>query len=190
MGSLLAQFPLVQYEDLVGFLDGGKPVGDHDRGRAFQELTDGLLDQGLGRGIDVGGRLVENENRCVDEQRASERAAPRWLRVALVMAGAFGMAIALLGPVRGYTLREVQRRGVDLVVCIDTSRSMWVQDLKPDRMSRARREVRGLLDRYLRFLLFCLFWIISRYLRRLRRLGSGMNSRYLRSLRRLGTWMI
>jgi len=70
-----------------------------------------------------------------------------WLRVALVMAGALGMAIALLGPVRGYTLREVQRRGVDLVVCIDTSRSMWVQDLKPDRMSRARREVRGLLDR-------------------------------------------
>jgi Ca-activated chloride channel family protein len=68
------------------------------------------------------------------------------LRVALVMAGALGMAIALLGPVRGYTLREVQRSGVDLVVCVDTSRSMLVQDLKPDRMTRALREVRGLLD--------------------------------------------
>ena len=68
------------------------------------------------------------------------------LRVALVMFGALGMATALLGPVRGYTLREVQRRGVDLVLCLDTSRSMWVQDLKPDRLSRARREMRGLLD--------------------------------------------
>ena len=68
------------------------------------------------------------------------------LRVALVMFGALGMAIALLGPVRGYTLREVQRRGVDLVLCLDTSRSMWVQDLKPNRLSRAQREMRGLLD--------------------------------------------
>jgi len=68
------------------------------------------------------------------------------LRVALVMCGAIGMAVALLGPVRGYTLREVQRRGVDLVLCLDTSRSMWVQDLKPDRLSRAKREMRGLLE--------------------------------------------
>jgi Ca-activated chloride channel family protein len=74
----------------------------------------------------------------------SERRAV--LRVALVVLGAGGMVMALLGPVRGYTLREVQRRGVDLVVCIDTSRSMWVQDLKPDRLTRALREVRGLLD--------------------------------------------
>ena len=74
----------------------------------------------------------------------SERRA--WLRVVLVMTGALGMAIALLGPVRGYTLREIQRLGVDLVVCIDTSRSMLVQDLKPDRLTRAHREVRGLLD--------------------------------------------
>ena len=74
----------------------------------------------------------------------SERRA--WLRVVLVMTGALGMAIALLGPVRGYTLREIQRLGVDLVICIDTSRSMLVQDLKPDRLTRAHREVRGLLD--------------------------------------------
>ena len=68
------------------------------------------------------------------------------LRVGLVTAGALGMSLAALGPVRGYTLREVQRKGVDLVLCIDTSRSMYVQDLKPDRLTRALREVRGLLE--------------------------------------------
>jgi Ca-activated chloride channel homolog len=69
------------------------------------------------------------------------------LRVGLVTAGALGMSLAALGPVRGYTLRDVQRKGVDLVLCLDTSRSMWVQDLKPDRLTRALREVRGLLER-------------------------------------------
>ena len=68
------------------------------------------------------------------------------LRIGLVTIGALGMAIAALGPIRGYTLREVERRGVDLVICMDTSRSMLVEDLKPNRLSRARREVRGLLD--------------------------------------------
>lgn len=57
------------------------------------------------------------------------------------------LALSLVGPVSGFTLRDVQRRGLDLVVCVDTSRSMLVQDLKPDRITRAQREVKGLLER-------------------------------------------
>jgi hypothetical protein len=45
------------------------------------------------------------------------------------------------------TLRDVERRGLDLVICVDTSRSMLVQDVKPDRLTRAKREVHGLLDK-------------------------------------------
>ena len=67
-------------------------------------------------------------------------------RVVLATAGAALMAVSLLGPVRGYTLREVARTGFDLVVCIDTSRSMLARDLRPDRLSRAVREVSGLFD--------------------------------------------
>jgi Ca-activated chloride channel family protein len=67
-------------------------------------------------------------------------------RLALATLGAFLLALGLSGPVRGYTVREVKRRGLDLVVCIDVSRSMLVRDLRPDRMSRAKREVSGLLD--------------------------------------------
>jgi len=57
------------------------------------------------------------------------------------------LALAVSGPVRGFTLREIRRRGLDLVVCIDTSRSMLVRDLRPDRITRARREVNGLIER-------------------------------------------
>lgn len=72
------------------------------------------------------------------------RARVRFVAAALAVAL---LALALAGPVRGFTLREVRRRGLDIVVCVDTSRSMLVRDLRPDRITRARREVRGLIDR-------------------------------------------
>ena len=69
------------------------------------------------------------------------------LRVVLASTALALLALGLAGPVRGYTLRAVQRKGLDLVVCIDTSRSMLVRDLRPDRLTRAIREVSGLIDR-------------------------------------------
>jgi Ca-activated chloride channel homolog len=76
-------------------------------------------------------------------QFSSRRA--RW-RLVLATLGLALLSLAAAGPVRGYTVREKQRKGLDLVVCVDTSRSMLVRDLRPDRLTRARREVRGLLD--------------------------------------------
>ena len=73
------------------------------------------------------------------ERRAALRAALELGAVALAV-------VALLGPVRGFTERPAIRRGLDLAVCVDTSRSMLARDLNPDRLSRARREVRGLFD--------------------------------------------
>ena len=69
------------------------------------------------------------------------------LRIALVVLGLAFLGFASIGPVRGYTLREVERRGLDLVVCLDTSRSMLVEDLAPNRLERAKREVSLLLDK-------------------------------------------
>jgi Ca-activated chloride channel homolog len=68
-------------------------------------------------------------------------------RIVLATGALALLAFALTGPVRGHTEREVRRKGLDLVVCIDTSRSMLVRDLRPDRLTRAKREVIGLIDR-------------------------------------------
>jgi Ca-activated chloride channel family protein len=68
-------------------------------------------------------------------------------RVALAALATVLLGLSLIGPVRGHTLREVKTSGVDLVVCIDTSRSMLARDVRPDRLTRAKREVLGLLDR-------------------------------------------
>ena len=68
-------------------------------------------------------------------------------RVFLAGAAALFLGLAVLGPVRGYSLRDVERKGLDLVVCLDTSRSMLVEDLRPSRLERAKREITGLLQK-------------------------------------------
>ncbi len=71
------------------------------------------------------------------------------LRVLLGSVAVLAMGLALLGPVRGFTLEEVQRKGVDIVLCVDTSRSMLVRDLDPEvsRLELARRQIKLLFDR-------------------------------------------
>ncbi|MHC4953547.1 MAG: VWA domain-containing protein [Planctomycetota bacterium] len=52
--------------------------------------------------------------------------------------------IAMLQPLWGEAARVVEQRGVDIVVCLDVSRSMLARDLLPDRLGRARAEIRAL----------------------------------------------
>lgn len=67
-------------------------------------------------------------------------------RVALAAAAALLLATAALGPVRGYTKRRALQRGVDIVLCLDTSRSMLARDVRPSRLERAKREIIGLFN--------------------------------------------
>lgn len=55
----------------------------------------------------------------------------------LVLASAF-LIIALAGPRYGYDLEEVEQNGLDIVVAIDTSKSMLAQDIAPNRLERAK----------------------------------------------------
>ncbi|MEC8496340.1 MAG: VWA domain-containing protein, partial [Planctomycetota bacterium] len=69
-----------------------------------------------------------------------------WLRAVLSAAAAALLALALLGPVRGFALVPVATRQIDVVVCLDTSRSMLVEDVEPSRLARAKNEVAALFD--------------------------------------------
>jgi len=68
-------------------------------------------------------------------------------RVALGVVAAGSLALALLGPVRGFTLVPLQQRGVDVVIALDTSRSMLAADAEPDRLQRAKKELEALLTK-------------------------------------------
>ena len=68
------------------------------------------------------------------------------LRSMLLGAGLALIALSLLGPqvFAGYI--EVSKTGMDIYVLIDTSKSMLVTDIKPDRMTIAKKIVGDLLD--------------------------------------------
>jgi len=57
------------------------------------------------------------------------------------------LIIALSGPKVGAELREIQREGVDLIIALDLSRSMTVEDISPNRLDRAKFEIRKLIHK-------------------------------------------
>ena len=46
--------------------------------------------------------------------------------------------IALARPQWGFDWEEVRQRGLDIVIAIDTSRSMLAEDVSPNRLTRAK----------------------------------------------------
>ena len=55
--------------------------------------------------------------------------------------------IALAGPKIGTEVREVQRKGVNLLVALDLSRSMNAEDVRPSRLNKAKFELNRLINR-------------------------------------------
>jgi Ca-activated chloride channel family protein len=71
----------------------------------------------------------------------------RRVRAGLLLGAVLCLALALGGPQWGFRWQEVRREGIDLVIAIDTSRSMLATDLKPSRLARAKLAVRDLVSR-------------------------------------------
>lgn len=59
---------------------------------------------------------------------------------------AFGI-LALARPQWGARMETVRRRGVDIIVALDTSYSMNAEDVAPSRLMKAKNSIRSLIDR-------------------------------------------
>ncbi|HEX3857781.1 MAG TPA: VWA domain-containing protein [Verrucomicrobiae bacterium] len=64
----------------------------------------------------------------------------------LILAVAF-LIFALARPQYGFDLEEVQQNGLDIVVAIDTSKSMLTTDIAPNRLERAKLAALELMQR-------------------------------------------
>ncbi len=60
--------------------------------------------------------------------------------------GLFFFALALAQPQCGSASELAKRRGIDVVVALDASKSMLARDVQPDRLERAKLELMTLLD--------------------------------------------
>lgn len=68
-----------------------------------------------------------------------------FLKGLFLVIAVFFIILACAGPRWGFHLQEVQRRGVDIVFLLDVSASMQAEDVKPDRLERAKREITDFL---------------------------------------------
>jgi len=65
----------------------------------------------------------------------------RFIKALLLLLSLGLMLFALAGPRWGSHYEEVSQKGVDIMLLIDVSPSMLVEDISPNRLERARREI-------------------------------------------------
>ena len=63
----------------------------------------------------------------------------------IIMLGLFFLTIASTGPQIGTKVRPIERKGVDLVIALDTSTSMNDEDVKPSRLEKTKFEIGQLI---------------------------------------------
>jgi len=85
--------------------------------------------------------------------RMATRLAPRpgrgrrWLKRGLLAVALLATIAALARPRWGVFYVDVEARGIDVFVLVDTSRSMLAEDVRPSRLERAKTDVRDFLAR-------------------------------------------
>ena len=73
----------------------------------------------------------------------------KWWRVTratLLIVGAALVIVAFAGPQYGSRTRVLRKRGIDIVIALDFSKSMLARDVHPSRIKRAKAELEHLLS--------------------------------------------
>ena len=84
--------------------------------------------------------LVQKLTRSVSKKRQY------WKTVLIVFAFLF-LVLAFARPQFGTKLRTVQREGQDILIALDVSLSMHAEDIKPNRLEKAKHEIASLIDK-------------------------------------------
>lgn len=82
----------------------------------------------------------------IDRLTVSASTERRVIKAAFVLGSTFFLVLALARPQWGASLETVTRRGIDIIVAVDTSLSMLAEDVKPSRLTQARAAISSLLD--------------------------------------------
>jgi len=81
-----------------------------------------------------------------DKLTANTSMPRRRVRSILVLVAMVLMVFSLLDPRWGIRYQEVQQKGIDVYFVVDTSRSMLAEDVKPNRMKRAKQYIEDILE--------------------------------------------
>ncbi len=70
----------------------------------------------------------------------------RLIRFGLQLLGLSLAIVSLAQPRWGYTFQDVKRKGLDLLIAVDTSRSMLSNDVQPNRLERVKLAIQDLIN--------------------------------------------
>ena len=70
----------------------------------------------------------------------------RNFKIGLIILSYIFFVLAFANPQIGTKLEDVKREGVDIIVALDVSKSMLAEDIKPNRLQKAKHELSQLID--------------------------------------------
>ena len=83
----------------------------------------------------------------VEKMTASVSRKRQVFKIFLIMVSVFFLILTFARPQFGERLQIMKRRGIDLLIALDTSLSMLAEDIKPNRLERAKHEIANLIER-------------------------------------------
>jgi len=90
---------------------------------------------------------IFGERQVLERLYASRSATKVKLRRIFIIIAATFLILALARPQIGTRLTMTKRHGVDILIAIDTSLSMLAEDIKPNRLEKAKLEITSLIDK-------------------------------------------
>ncbi|MEK9135721.1 MAG: VWA domain-containing protein, partial [Bacteroidota bacterium] len=88
-----------------------------------------------------------SDEMILERLAASASRRKRLLKFTVLLGALTLVIVGLANPQIGTRLQEVKQEGVDIFVALDVSLSMKAEDIKPNRMEKAKLEIRNLIDR-------------------------------------------
>ncbi len=84
------------------------------------------------------------QKRLLKDLLLSVNTANQRLKIILLITATALCFLALMRPQWGFHWNEVKRKGLDIIIALDTSKSMLAQDIKPNRLARSKLAIKDL----------------------------------------------
>jgi Ca-activated chloride channel family protein len=100
------------------------------------------------RAVYVTGKRIKKlgHGQLIARMLSMRSSARPWLRFVLFALGFSSLIMAAVNPQIGFKTEEAHSKGIDIVIALDVSRSMLAEDIRPNRMDRAKHAVSRLID--------------------------------------------
>jgi Ca-activated chloride channel homolog len=69
------------------------------------------------------------------------------IKFMLLLLGIGLIIVAIAGPQFGSKIREVKRKGIEIMIALDVSNSMLARDIEPNRLERSKQAISRLIDK-------------------------------------------